>query len=480
MDGVANGRTDATVFPIDTHMAMEPAALERIAETPPTRQLTAAMAFRGTAPATAAGLDTTTAAAAGKLAVVTIDGPLTQHGGWWWDGYQDITRRVGDALDDPNSRGVILRINSPGGVAAGAFEATKAIRAMKESAGKPIWAYADEAAYSAAYALATAADGIFLPPSGGVGSVGVITTLVDQSKALEKWGIKVHVVKSGKYKADGHGAVPIPDETIARFQARTDELAGLFASLVGTGRNMEPAAVLGLEAATFMGPAAVNAGLADGVMGWGEFVRMAATASTRNTKRAPAWGKGTGNMHTIARALQLRDDASEAEILSAIQIRAAESEKGGRERSALEERLLRETKAANVEAAFGTIAAWSAASTALESARAELDAMKAESVRRERDELVERGLREGRLTPALREWAAAQSVESLRAYLEKAPVHPALAGAVKEPAVSDGGTAWEGKSWESMRPAEKHALYVENRALYEAKRADHERKATKD
>jgi signal peptide peptidase SppA len=471
-------------FPIDRHMAMELSALERLEDMPPTRRTGAeAAAFRAAAPglrAAAAGLDPTTAAAAGRLAVVTIDGPLTQRGGWWWDGYDDITQRVGEALDDKDTRGVILRINSPGGVAAGAFEATKNIRAMKEAAGKPVWAYADEAAYSAAYALATAADGIFLPPSGGVGSVGVITTLVDQSKALEKWGVKVHVVKSGKYKADGHGAVPIPDEAIARFQSRTDELAGLFADLVGTGRRMDRASVLGLEAATFMGQAAVRSGLADGVMGWGDFVRMAATRATQTTKRTPAWGKGTGTMHTIARSLNLRDDASEAEILSAIQVRMAESDKRERDRVALEERLLRETKAANVEAAFGTIAAWGAASVALDGVRAELDAMRADAVRRERDELIERGLREGRLTPALREWAAAQSVESLRAYLEKAPVHPALAGAVKEPAVSEAGTAWEGRTWESMRPSEKHALYIENRALYDAKKAEHDRKHAKE
>jgi hypothetical protein len=51
---------------------------------------------------------------------------------------------------------------------------------------------------------------------------------------------------------------------------------------------------------------------------------------------------------------------------------------------------------------------------------------------------------------------------------------------VKEPAVSEAGTAWEGRTWESMRPSEKHALYIENRALYDAKKAEHDRKHAKE
>lgn len=222
----------------------------------------------------------------GSVAVLSIDGPLMQRGGWFYDGYQSIRGRFEKALDDRDVTAVVLKINSPGGVCSGCFSAARAMRAMKEDAGKPVFAYADESAFSAAYAMACIADEIYLPPEGGVGSVGVIGVLEDWTAYNERVGIKVAVIRSGAYKADGHPDVPLTKDVVDRYQARINTLARSFADVVGAARGMTPEAVLKLEAACLYGEEAVTAGLANGVATFEETVAKAQSKGGSPATRA--------------------------------------------------------------------------------------------------------------------------------------------------------------------------------------------------
>ncbi|HEY9226553.1 MAG TPA: S49 family peptidase, partial [Gemmatimonadaceae bacterium] len=226
----------------------------------------------------------------GGVAVIAIDGPLMQRGGWWFDGYSHIRKRFEKALDDRDVTAVLLKINSPGGVCAGCFSAARGMRQAKAEAGKPVLAYADESAYSAAYAMACIADEIYLPPEGGVGSVGVIGTLEDWTAYNDRVGIKVAVITSGEYKADGHPDVKLTADIVARYQKRINQLAGSFAELVGASRGMSPTQVIGLHAACLYGDDAVSKGLANGVSTFEETLAKAQqmgvqtmTSRARNT-----------------------------------------------------------------------------------------------------------------------------------------------------------------------------------------------------
>lgn len=221
----------------------------------------------------------------GSVAVVSIDGPLMQRGGWFYDGYEAIGDRFESALSDKAVTAVVLKINSPGGVCSGCFSNARSMREMKAEYSKPVFAYADESAYSAAFAMACVADQIYLPPEGGVGSVGVIGVLEDWTAYNAEQGIKVAVITSGKYKADGNPDVALTQAVIDRYQARIDMLGRSFAELVGAARGMIPDAVLGLEAACFYGQDAVNAGLANGVSTL-EDVIAKAQASAQPTMRS--------------------------------------------------------------------------------------------------------------------------------------------------------------------------------------------------
>jgi len=183
--------------------------------------------------------------------------------GNWATGYEYIMRAVLRGLDDANVRGVALLCNSPGGMVAGCFEAADKIYERKGE--KPIRAFAHEAAYSAAYAIASVADSIVVSKTGGVGSIGVVTSHIDLSKMYDEMGVKQTFIFAGKHKVDGNASEPLSDDVKARIQVRIDELYDVFVSNVARNRGMEEQAVRDTEALTYTATQAVSIGLADSI-----------------------------------------------------------------------------------------------------------------------------------------------------------------------------------------------------------------------
>jgi len=435
---------------------------------------------------------------AGSVAVIRVEGPLLQRGGWFYDGYEAIQRRFATALGDPAVASVLLRINSPGGVCAGAFEAVRAMRQAKASAGKPVVAFADEMAFSAAYALATVADQIVMPEAGGVGSVGVIGVLYDVTALNEKMGLRVAVVTCGGQKADGHPDVPLTPEVIERYQARINQLGRQFAEVVGEAREMTPDAVLALQAACLYGRDAVRAGLADNVKTLSEAIRFAEGLGRKAQKSGPQ-GRKEGSMpDTIAIALGLAAGATESDQLA--RVRALVNFEAEMQRrtgaASAEEAVSAATRAINLERdvlqlagkstpaeALGVLHAHRAAAEQLTAAQSKNAELTAQIEQRDRDELMRQGRESGQITPALEQWATTQPIDGLRSFLAVAPA--AVPGAAsparnQPPAEGTGGspTTSHGKRWEEMSYDEKHNLYVENRQLYDKLKAEHERSGT--
>lgn len=185
--------------------------------------------------------------------------------GGWLTGYEYIWRAFERGMADGNVRGIALVIDSPGGMVAGCFEATDKMVALKQAVGKPVRAYAHESAYSAAYAVATVADSITVSRTGGVGSIGVVTSHVNVSSALDKAGYKVTFIFAGKHKVDGNSYEPLPDAVKARIQERIDELYGIFVGTVAQNRALDETAVRATEALTFTASQATSNGLADSI-----------------------------------------------------------------------------------------------------------------------------------------------------------------------------------------------------------------------
>lgn len=213
------------------------------------------------------------------VAVIGVQGCLIDKLGWWggsWaTGYNVLRWQLAEAHEDSDVRGIVLDIDSYGGMVAGCFDLCDFAVEAKQASGKPVAAILTECAYSAGYALASTADTIAVPRTGGVGSIGVVTMHWDISGALEKWGEKVTIIPAGKHKADGNPYGPLPEDVLARVSAEVEDLRQLFAATVVRNRAGAPNApsldqVLTTEARTYDGPAglaeAVKLGLADAIM----------------------------------------------------------------------------------------------------------------------------------------------------------------------------------------------------------------------
>jgi signal peptide peptidase SppA len=203
-----------------------------------------------------------------RIAVVPVLGPLAKRGSFLdslfgFGNYEDVQARVDAAVADAGIDAILLEIDSPGGEAAGAFDLADRIFSARGS--KPVWAIANDSAFSAAYAIGSAADKLFLTRTGGVGSIGVLAAHVDQSGYDEKQGVKVTTLFAGSRKNDFNAHEPLSEDAAGFLQAEVNRLYGLFVDTVSRNRSLSADAIRATEAALFFGDDALKAGLADGV-----------------------------------------------------------------------------------------------------------------------------------------------------------------------------------------------------------------------
>lgn len=121
------------------------------------------------------------------IAVIGVSGTLVKKASWLdsasgLQSYESIRADFQDAIGDSRIQGILLDVDSPGGEVGGLFDLADEI--YNARAEKPCMAIADDDAFSAAYAIASSAQRLFVTRTGGVGSVGVIALHLDQSSTL--------------------------------------------------------------------------------------------------------------------------------------------------------------------------------------------------------------------------------------------------------------------------------------------------------
>lgn len=215
----------------------------------------------------------------GGIAIVDVRGPLMHHADPCVDSYDAIKARVAGALDE-GAKAVILSVDSPGGLVSGCFDTADEIRALCDARGVPLIGYVDGCAASAAYGLICAASKVFVPPTGLVGSIGVLDAVIDETTRDRAMGISYTLVTSGARKADGNPHVVATDSAVAAVQTRVTSLAAVFHDHVARHRSADATAIAGLEAALFVGAESVRAGLADEVATLDQVVALVRGAST--------------------------------------------------------------------------------------------------------------------------------------------------------------------------------------------------------
>ncbi len=162
-----------------------------------------------------------------KTAVIAIHGILTKKPGAFDDflgmtSYEKIQEEVVEALSNKDIETILLDIDSPGGEVNGLFDLADFI--YESRAKKRIVAIANDDAYSAAYAIASSAEKIFLTRTSGVGSIGVIASHIDQSRFDEKQGIKYTTIFAGSRKNDLNPHEPMTSESLGSLQKEVGRL----------------------------------------------------------------------------------------------------------------------------------------------------------------------------------------------------------------------------------------------------------------
>lgn len=175
-----------------------------------------------------------------KIAVMELEGTIvssSSDGGFFSKESPAVSllKSLKAASLDPNIKGIIIKINSPGGTVAMSQNIYDQIIEVRKS--KPVIALFDDIAASGGYYIASAADRIIAQSGSLTGSIGVIFSFMDYHNLLiDKLSVNPVVVKSGKYKDIGSGFRQMTDEEKQLMQGIIDDSYNQFISAIIKGR----------------------------------------------------------------------------------------------------------------------------------------------------------------------------------------------------------------------------------------------------
>ena len=195
------------------------------------------------------------------VARVTVEGMITDQ--------PERNAAIIALADDARVEAVLVRIDSPGGTAAGGEALYAALRAVAEK--KPVVATIGTLGASAAYMAAVAADHVVARETSITGSIGVILEAPEASGLLERIGVGVNTVKSAPLKGEPSFTQKMSPEGRAYLQGMIDDSYAYFRDLVGARRRLAGDALARVaDGRAFTGRQALGLGLVDGLGGEAE------------------------------------------------------------------------------------------------------------------------------------------------------------------------------------------------------------------
>lgn len=205
------------------------------------------------------------------IGVIAVKGPLVNRDSWinryvGVTSYADIRRALVYASQDASIKGILLDVESGGGAVSGVADTGNLIKTIDKKV-KPVWAYADGHMASAAYWLGASARQVFSSNTAIVGSIGVICTHQEYSKAMKTAGIGVTVMRAGEFKALANSHEPLTDVAVQQIQNQLNAAYSVFIEHVADARGTTvPVADQRMgQGREFFGEQALAAGLVDGI-----------------------------------------------------------------------------------------------------------------------------------------------------------------------------------------------------------------------
>jgi protease IV len=141
-----------------------------------------------------------------KIAILDVEGviqdtgeaqSLLQNSGY---NHQTFLKKLDYVKNDDSVKGIILRVNSPGGGVVESAEIHNKLLQIQKNSGKPVYVSMGSMAASGGYYISTAANKIFASPETLTGSLGVIMEGVNYEGLAKKYGVDFVTIKSGQYK----------------------------------------------------------------------------------------------------------------------------------------------------------------------------------------------------------------------------------------------------------------------------------------
>ncbi len=207
----------------------------------------------------------------GEVGIIAIKGSLTNRDSWYnryigVTSYGDIRNALTYAAGQSGIKAILLDIDSSGGAVNGVADASSLIQLIDKNV-KPIYAFTDGTMCSAAYWLGCSARETYSSNVSTVGSIGVIATHMEYSKAMKEAGIGVTVIRAGEFKALVNSVEPLSDKAKTQLQTQLNSAYQVFLEHVADCRNTtvnlcDANMAQGRE---FFGKDALAAGLVDGI-----------------------------------------------------------------------------------------------------------------------------------------------------------------------------------------------------------------------
>ncbi|POU74070.1 capsid assembly protein [Leclercia sp. LSNIH6] len=220
-------------------------------------------------------------------------------------GYNGIIARLQQAMSDPGVDGILLDMDTPGGMVAGAFDCADIIARMRDI--KPIWALANDMNCSAGQLIASAASRRLVTQTARTGSIGVMMAHSNYGAALKTQGVEVTLIYSGDHKVDGNPYEKLPKDVRDDFQTRIDATRRMFAEKVAAYTGMSVQSVLDTEAAVFSGQESVDAGLAEELVNNTDALNVMRESLNKRKTISPG-----GNMEKVTTASAAAENAIQA------------------------------------------------------------------------------------------------------------------------------------------------------------------------
>lgn len=177
------------------------------------------------------------------IAVISLSGAMMKQSSSLSQSTSTVfaRRQIRQAAADPDVRGILLRIDSPGGTVSGTGDLAADVAAAATK--KKVVGYVEDLCASAAYWVASQCTRVMANATALVGSIGIYGVLQDWSGYAAKEGIKVHVVRAGEFKGTGVEGTEITQKQLADYQRIIDDLNEHFVRGVAAGRKMSLATV---------------------------------------------------------------------------------------------------------------------------------------------------------------------------------------------------------------------------------------------